>query len=177
MKMNNRTKTNVSTFLVLGIFMGIVVSFPAVGDDTDTDWTRNDEYGWIYPYNLTDKVGIGTQEPTSLLHVNGAVTYQGGSTLTISSGQITVTHSFHSVLGSNLGRTTNITKITAAPSSGQIVFLGISSTSYPVTFKDRVSGSDNLLLASDFNIDGDGDMITLLSVNTNWVELSRSNNG
>jgi hypothetical protein len=163
--------------MVLVIFLGIVLAFPVVGDDTDSDWARDDTNGELYPTTITDQVGIGNQHPTSMLHVNGAVTFQGGSVLTVSSGEITVTHSAHSVLGSNYLGNTDIRRITAAPSSGQIVILGISSISYPVTFKDIVSGSDNLLLAGDFTLDGNGDMITLMSVNSNWVELSRSDNG
>ena len=172
--MDYRIKKNFSMLVILGIFLGIVMAFPVVGDNTDTDWASDDANNEIYPYTITDQVGIGTQNPTSILHVNGAVTFGGGNQLTVSLGIITVTHSFHSVLGTNFQSNTGLTTITAADSTGQIVYLGTSAINYPVTFKD---GTGNLLLAGDFTLDGDGDFITLISVNSNWCELSRSNNG
>lgn len=58
------------------------------GTGTVGGWTRNAGSGFLYPSTITDKVGIGTTAPSSLLHINGSQT--SGTVFNLSYGSATI---------------------------------------------------------------------------------------
>lgn len=94
------------------------------------------------------------------------------TTVTIGSGAITVTRSYHLVdsLGA-AGSTTDLLTVNGGM-VGQLLVL-MRTNAKKIKLKD---GSGNLRIAGDFTIDSDFDTITLLYTGTVWVEQCRSNN-
>lgn len=94
------------------------------------------------------------------------------TTLTISSGSVTATKSYHTIEGEG-GVADDLVTINGG-SSGDILVIRAVSSSFDITAKD---GSGNLFLAGDFVMDINTDMLTLMKSGSSWFELSRSNNG
>lgn len=92
--------------------------------------------------------------------------------VTVVSGAITVTRSYHLVdtLGA-AGSTTDLTTVNGG-TVGQKLILSRTNAK-KIKLKD---GDGNLRTAGDFTLDSDFDTITLLYNGTVWVELCRSNN-
>lgn len=96
------------------------------------------------------------------------------SVVTIASGTITVTESYHEVDTEGAAATDDLDTIsTDGISNGSVLVLQPASTLRTVVCKD---GTGNLRLAGDFSMDGNHDTITLIKDTSFWYELSRSDN-
>ena len=97
-----------------------------------------------------------------------------GTILTIASGAITVTDSVHRVDTEGSAATDDLATINGGV-DGQVLMLRSVSNARDTTLKDT---GGNLLLAGDFVLDRDQDLITLhySSDLSSWVEISRSSN-
>jgi hypothetical protein len=129
--------------------------------------------------------GQGTATDTTVqingeLAVNGAITADklkipGAGTLTIASGEITVTGSHHVVDTEGGAATDDLVTINGF-SDGQILILRQLSNARDVTLID---GTGNLRLAGNCTLTTNNDTIMLIyfSATSRWCELSRSING
>lgn len=96
-----------------------------------------------------------------------------GTVLTISSGEITVTGSYHAVNTEASASTDDIDTISGGVVGQRLVIRALDQTR-TVVLKNN---TDNLRLAGDCILDNSTDTIELIYSGTNWLELSRSNNG
>lgn len=92
--------------------------------------------------------------------------------LTISSGAITISKSYHSVDTESDASADDLDNISDG-TIGQVVFFSQESSGRDVTFKD---GTGNLDLNGDFAMSGTGDVIVLIFDGSGWIEVSRSDN-
>jgi len=92
--------------------------------------------------------------------------------LTIASGAITITGSYHTVDTEGDASSDDLDTINGG-SEGNILVLRAANGARTVVLKD---GTGNLQLAGDFSLDSLYDTIMLVRASTNWLELSRSNN-
>lgn len=93
--------------------------------------------------------------------------------LTVATGAITVTKSYHRVDTEASASSDDLDTITAAGEEGELLVLRAAANARTVVLKD---GTGNLLLAGDFSLDHSDDRITLIYTGSNWAELSRSDN-
>lgn len=103
----------------------------------------------------------------------GAFGTAEGAELTIATGVITATHSFHRVDTESDAASDDLDTINGDDFAGQILVIKAADSGRTVVAKD---GAGNLLLAGDFSMDDHTDRLTLMSDGDNWCELSRSNN-
>jgi hypothetical protein len=100
-------------------------------------------------------------------------------TKTIASGEITVASSRISVATEG-GSASDDLRVINGGTDGDVLFLSTASASNDVVLKQRVSGTDNLLLASsaDVTLDHSQDSICLIYRGTDerWVQTAFSNN-
>jgi hypothetical protein len=116
-----------------------------------------------------DSAGLATF--SNGITLSGGITTLGGfSELTISSGQITVTQSVHTIDTESDAATDDLETINGG-STGSILVLKTSLGSRHVVLKD---GTDNLRLEGDCELGTSNDTITLIKVSTVWREVSRS---
>jgi hypothetical protein len=92
--------------------------------------------------------------------------------LTIASGAVTVTRSFHDIDTEGDAATDDLDTINGG-SAGDILTLKTVTGSRDVTVKDATG---NLRLAGDFTLTSPNDTITLIKYSTVWIETSRSDN-
>lgn len=95
-----------------------------------------------------------------------------GGELTISSGEITVTNSRHTVDTEGDAASDDLDTINGAV-AGAFVFLQAEHGARTIVLKD---GTGNLKLAGDFSMNTTNDVIMLFTGGGNWWEVSRSNN-
>ena len=129
--------------------------------------------------SLTTRLEIGS---TGSATFSGGVTLSGGilsvggfTELTIASGVVTATSSFHFVDTEGDASSDDLRTVNGG-AVGSVLTLACATASRPVTLKDYASGSDNLLLAGDCTLDNTHDTITLIKDGNYWLETSRSNN-
>ena len=94
------------------------------------------------------------------------------SELTIATGAITATKSYHSVDTEADASSDDLDTINGA-ASGRMLVIEANNSARSVVAKD---GTGNLLLAGDFTMDHADDKLTLCGEGTDWVEISRSSN-
>ncbi len=133
----------------------------------------------------TGYIGIGTDSPSTNLEIEGGIKTSSianlaggaklgaGSILTISSGSITITSSYHLVDTEASATIDDLTTIVCS-NVGQIVVLGSANSTRDIVLKD----GDGLRLAGgDFTLTDTDDTITLICWTTNkFSEVARSNN-
>jgi len=122
----------------------------------DSDPDDPEKQYLAFPYELADCApgfGIGAK-----------------SELTIIDGVVTKTGPYHRI-AAQTGTTDTLTTINGGM-EGQMLFL-LPASGDTITFSD----SANLKLAGNFVADSTQDMLQLLHNGSNWVEISRSNNG
>jgi hypothetical protein len=127
--------------------------------------------GYLYINPSFDRVGIEVASPSTTLHVGGDVAFDAGSTLTISLGAVTATHSYHQI--DTAGGAADLNTISGGSVAGEILIIRSVNSGRIVTAKDNIG---NLQLAGDFALNDPNDTLTLMYDGTNWLELSRSNN-
>lgn len=104
----------------------------------------------------------------------------GALGLTIASGAVTISDSYHTVDTEAAAATDDLNTVTlpayAVPHIGHILVLRAANSSRTVVCKD---GTGNMKLAGDMTLDNTEDTLTLLwSGNVNgWLEIARSSNG
>ena len=96
-----------------------------------------------------------------------------GAVLTLASGAITITHSAHPVDTEGAASSDDLTTINGG-TAGQLLILRAFDTNRTVRCIDATG---NLALVGTFSLNSTDDRIVLQSDGTNWVELSRSDNG
>lgn len=132
---------------------------------------------------LKDALDANSQKITSLAAATadgdalsqGKVPIGAAGALTIATGAIAVTKSFHKVDTEAGGATDDLDSITGG-AEGDVLVLKAADGTHTVVCKH---GTGNLRLdgSADFSLDNADDSITLIFDGTNWLELARSNNG
>jgi len=117
-------------------------------------------------------VGGNSDPGTDNLVIDGFLNLGTPSVLTISSGEITVTKSFHFIATEGGAASDDLTTINGG-SEGDILVLCANDNTETVVVKDNAT---TLLLAGDCTLDHGYDSLTLINRSTNWLELSRSLN-
>lgn len=96
------------------------------------------------------------------------------TSLEISSGVITATSSNHLIdIEGATGTVDDLETINGGVTGDLLVLSSVNSARAP-TVKD---GADNLQLAGDFTLDNVHDTLTLIKADSDWREMSRSDNG
>ena len=95
------------------------------------------------------------------------------SELTIASGEVTVTESYHAIDTESDAASDDLDTINGG-TTGDIVVFRSAAGSRETTFKD---GTGNLRLSGDFILTSAEDTIMLIRDGSVWLEISRSNNG
>lgn len=93
--------------------------------------------------------------------------------LTIATGVVTATKSYHSIDTQSDAASDDLDTINGG-SEGQILVIRANNAARTVVAKD---GTGNLKLAGDMSLDNSEDTLTLIFDGTNWLEMARSNNG
>lgn len=135
------------------------------------EWKRNKDIQQIsYPLDEVSRTIINRDNSASSFTVLG-----DNSTITISSGVITVTSSYHEVDTEGAASTDDVDTITVTDiANGTLLVLQPASPARTVVIKD---GTGNLRTAGDFTMDNSQDTITLIKDGSVWYEVSRSDNG
>lgn len=105
--------------------------------------------------------------------VDGLFNLVEGAELTIASGEVTITNSFHSIDTESDASSDNLDTINGGAQEGNVLVLMAADGTRDVVCKDKTG---NLQLAGDFTLDSSRDRITLMFHNSDWVELCRSSN-
>jgi len=104
----------------------------------------------------------------------GALTLNNATELTIASGIVTATQSYHTIDTEADAASDDLDSITGDMCAGSILILRAANSARTVVIKDSTG---NLRLEGDMSLDNVQDTIVLLSTGSDWLELSRSNNG
>ena len=104
---------------------------------------------------------------------NGFLNFGARSELTIASGVVTVTSSFHTIDTEADASSDNLDTISGG-ADGDLLVIMAESSGRTVVCKD---GTGNLRLAGDFTMDDTQDKLFLIFYISTWHEISRSNNG
>ena len=162
-----------------------------IGHSTGSTQATNDghmTFGWWdnqmtpvrhdYVTILNDygNVGIGTTSPDTKLHVDGDVTLGEGNELTMSSDAVTVTHSYHPIDTEGDLSSDNLWTISGGDVAGQVLIIRAEYTGRVIHVKDD-TGPGNLKLNGDFSLDNVEDSLMLIYDGSDWLEISRSDNG
>ena len=127
----------------------------------------------------TDHIGLdwgATNVDFNSPHPNMSVSHRihgDGSELTISTGAVTITTAYHRVDTQSDAASDDLDTVSGG-TTGQILVLRAENDARSVVAKD---GTGNLKLAGDCTLDNTEDTLTLIYNGTNWLELSRSDNG
>ena len=102
------------------------------------------------------------------------VIYDQGAELTIASGAVTATHSYHTIDTESDASTDDLTTINGG-ATGQIIIIRAANAGRTVVVKDQ---DGNLRLAgdADFTMDNSQDKLVLIYTGAFWMELSRASN-
>ena len=95
------------------------------------------------------------------------------SELTIASGVVTATQSYHTIDTEGNAATDDLSTINGG-TAGQVLTIRANHTDRTVVVKDGLS---NLQLEGDMSLDNAQDTISMIYDGTNWLETGRSNNG
>ncbi len=118
------------------------------------------------------KVGVGTSAPATTLDVRGSVSVGQGSEVTIASGVITVTDSYHKVDTEGDASSDNLDTINGGQ-IGQMLFLRQVDSGRDVVLTE----SGNIILpGSTFTLSNAADLCLLLYTGANWQMVSTSDN-
>ncbi len=115
-----------------------------------------------------------TMNPDNLaVEIGHFLTLTDGSELTISSGIVTATKSFHVIDTEGDAASDDLDTINGF-ALGKILTISAANDARTIVVKD---GTGNLAIAGDFSLDNTQDTISFRGTATGWVELCRSNNG
>ena len=122
--------------------------------------------------NCTDVIASGSLTTTGNVNVNGKFLLEGRSALTIASGIITVTKSYHEVDTQNADANDDLDTINGGTTGMICTFKSVNS-GRDVTFKDATG---NITLSGDRQLNHYQDTLTLIYDGAGWRELSFSDN-
>jgi len=142
--------------------------------DYDFRCESNNNSHMIFMDAGNDRVGIKESAPSVTLQVGGNFAMGTGGELTVSTGSVTATHSYHTVDTESDASTDDLDTISGGVVAGQIIVIKAENTARSVVAKD---GTGNLKLAGDFTMDNTEDTLMLVYDGSNWLEVTRSNNG
>lgn len=137
------------------------------------EWKRNKDVQQIsYPLDEVSRTIINRDTNST---VSSFITTPDPTTLTIASGAVTVSQSYHEIDTEGGAATDDLDTINdpASLTDVAILVLRATSSSRTVVLKD---GTGNLRLAGDFSLDHNRDTITLIGTGGIWYEVSRSDN-
>jgi hypothetical protein len=156
--------TSTLQFLSTNQVPAIIMTPGAAGDPASL------QDGMLWYNSTTNKFYVRTGSVTRELSANG-----DGSELTIATGVITATTSYHRVDTEADAATDDLTTINGG-TMGQFLTLRAENGARDVVVKD---GTGNLQIEGDFTMNNVQDTITLIydSNLTAWLEVARSNNG
>lgn len=137
-----------------------------VSTDDSTD-------GDIFIIDSSGNVGIGTTSPSTTLHVDGDVAFGDGSELTISSGVVTATDSYHTIDTESNAGSDELVTIGGGSVAGEILIFRADNSGRTI----QVRETGNIKLTGNFDMDNAEDTLVLIFDGNNWLELSRSDNG
>lgn len=148
-------------------------SVSVIDRNNTADFTAPAGGNWVSYYYIS---GAATQEyeDASYGDLSGKSLRSEKSTLTIASGVVTATRSFHLIAGEG-GSADDLVTINGG-ADGQLLVLRAASDSVTITVKS----TGNIVTAgSDVTLDNQNDTVTLIydSALVKWIELARSNNG
>jgi hypothetical protein len=109
-------------------------------------------------------------------HIEKGRILSKGATLTIATGAITVTDSFHLVATEGAASTDNLSTISGGTQAGQILVLMAADGGDTVVVKNNSDPGSTLEIGADFSLDSEDDSITLMWTGTKWVALSTHSN-
>lgn len=132
----------------------------------------------------TDNVGVSTGG-TKALDIgatqrvqisNGFLSLGTPTELTIATGAVTATRSYHTIDTESDGLTTDDLDTISGGADGDILVIRAANAARDVVVKD---GTGNIQCAGDFTMNNTQDTMTLIydATLTAWIELSRSDNG
>lgn len=140
------------------------------GHDSFSDFVAAEHYDWT---NETHNLITTGDVTTTNMTVNGIISFGAAPELTISSGVITVTASYHQVDTQSDAATDDLDTINGGVQGGIYIFRA-ANNSRTVVFKNNTG---NIRLAgTDFSLDHSWDTIMLIYDGVNWRELSRADN-
>ena len=122
--------------------------------------------------NCTDVIASGSLTTTGNVTVNGKFLLEGRSTLTIASGVITVTKSYHEISTEGGAGNDDLDTINGG-STGMICTFKSSASGQDTTFKDATG---NIRLQGDRQLNHVQDTLTLIYDGNGWSELCFSDN-
>lgn len=105
--------------------------------------------------------------------IGGFLNLVAPTELTIATGVVTATKSFHTIDTESDASTDDLVTINGG-TSGDVLVITAANGARSVVAKD---GTGNLNLAGDFTLDNENDTLSVIYNGTDWIELSRSNNG
>ena len=103
----------------------------------------------------------------------GMFNYQSDIEVTIAAGVITITRSYFNIDTEANAATDDLDTINGGV-DGRVIVIKANATTRTVVVKD---GTGNIQCAGDFSMDNTEDIMTLIFDGTNWLEISRSDNG
>ena len=161
---------------LVGDFVLGPVDVPAIKAISSSGWGY---YWWGSALGGHESDSWNMSETLNNLTITGFFNIGTRVLKTIASGEITVASSRISV-GTEGGAASDDLRVINGGSDGDMLFLSTASASNDVVLKQRVSGTDNLLLAgsADVILDHSQDSIFLVYRGTDerWVQTAFSNN-
>ena len=119
------------------------------------------------------KVDTGGEVTTAgAINAGGFYNCTADSELTIATGAITATKSYHNVDTEGDAASDDLDTISGG-TDGDIIVLTANNAGRTVVIKN---GTDNIICGADISLDNTGDTATLIYDGTNWLLISSSNN-
>jgi hypothetical protein len=143
-----------------------IVSIDSNSTSCIIEWSALDTQAGVSNNTIIDN---GTS--TRVIQMGPVVLTSGD--LTIATGAVTVDGAYHRIDTESAASTDDLDTINGGY-SGHLLIISPVSSARTVVAKD---GTGNLVLAGDFSMDNQEDRLVLLHNGSNYVEISRSNNG
>lgn len=131
----------------------------------DADMNSNKVINITNPSSAQDAVTKSYAEK----HIGGAAATE----LTIATGVVTVTQSYHTIDTESDDATDDLVTINGG-TAGQVLTIRAINSARTVVAKD---GTGNLQIEGDMTLDNAQDTLTLIYDGSNWLETGRANNG
>ena len=158
----------------------VAIAISSFVDSLYVGMSANEEFVVGPTANLASEGTFSIDPSTGDTTVGGYLTLTSGflnlgspTELTISSGVVTATKSYHSIDTESDAASDDLDTINGGTEGGMLI-LRAADSARTVVCKD---GTGNLQLSGDFSLNNAADRLTLQYDGSNWCELSRSDNG